>query len=152
VDADGLTLLAATPELVRQRTEPTVLTPHAHEFGRLAPDLDIGHDPITTVRTLAARLQCTVLLKGATTIVADADGQVRLNVTGTPWLASGGTGDVLTGVIAALLSAGLSGFDAASVGAFVHGVAGRLAADDAPTTSADVVNALPAALRAVTRP
>ena len=152
VDADALTLVAAAPELVRQRTSATVLTPHATEFARLAPDLDVEPDPLTAVRKLAARLECTVLLKGATTIVADADGQVRLNLTGTPWLATAGSGDVLTGVLAAYLSAGLAALDAASVAAFVHGLAGRVAAADSPMTSAEVIAALPGAIRAITRP
>ncbi|MCZ3388745.1 MAG: NAD(P)H-hydrate dehydratase [Actinomycetia bacterium] len=152
VDADGLTLLADSPELLRSRSSPTVLTPHAREFARLGPDLDAAKDPLAAVRTLAARLRCTVLLKGATTVVADADGQVRLNLTGTPWLAAGGTGDVLTGVIASLLAGGVPPFDAASGGAFLHGLAGRLAADGAPTTSAVVAEAIPDAIRAVTRP
>lgn len=151
VDADALTMAAITPDAVRHREQITVLTPHLTEFARLAPDLDVSVDPVSAVRTLAARMQCTVLLKGATTVVADADGQVRLNLTGTPWLATAGTGDVLTGVIAALLAAGLSGLDAASVGAFVHGLAGRLAADDAPAPSSSVVDALPQAIRAITR-
>ncbi len=152
VDADGLTLLAEFPELLRARSAATVLTPHAREFARLGPDLNVGHDSLTAVRTLAARLRCTVLLKGATTVVADADGQVRLNLTGTPWLAAGGTGDVLTGVIAALLAGGVPPLDAASGGAFLHGLAGRLAADGAPTTAAEVAEAIPDAIRAVTRP
>ena len=105
---------------------------------------------MAAVRDLASRLNCTVLAKGATTIVADPDGQVRLNRTGTPWLATGGTGDVLTGVIAALLSSGASPLDAASGGAFLHGIAGRLASNGAPTTSAAVGAALPDAIRAVT--
>jgi hydroxyethylthiazole kinase-like uncharacterized protein yjeF len=152
VDADGLTLLARSPELARPRVAPTVLTPHSGEFARLAPDLDLGQNPITAVRTLAARMRCTVLLKGATTIVADADGQVRLNVTGTPWLATAGTGDVLTGLIAALLAAGLGGLDAASVGAYVHGLAGRIATQGAPTTSEMVARAIPEAIRTVMSP
>ncbi len=151
-DADALTLLAASPELMHSRTAPTILTPHAREFARLAPDLDVASDPITAVRTLAARLHCTVLLKGATTVVADADGQVRLNLTGTPWLAAGGTGDVLTGMIAALLAGGVPSLDAASGAAFLHGLAGRLASRDAPTTSSAVAEALPDAIRALTRP
>ena len=129
-----------------------MLTPHGREFARLAPDLDVEADPITAVRTLAARLRCTVLLKGATTVVADADGQVRLSLTGTPWLAAGGTGDVLTGMIAALLAAGVPALDAASCAAFVHGMAGRCAARGAPTTSAAVAAAIPDAIRALTRP
>jgi hydroxyethylthiazole kinase-like uncharacterized protein yjeF len=152
VDADGLTLVARDVDLVRQRSPETVLTPHATEFARIAPDLDPGRDAVTAARTLAARLGCTVLLKGATTVVAAADGQVRLNLTGTPWLATGGTGDVLTGVVTALLSSGLGGFDAASVGAYLHGVAGRIAADGAATTADAVARALPDALRVVQRP
>jgi hydroxyethylthiazole kinase-like uncharacterized protein yjeF len=149
VDADALTILAKTPDLVRRRSFPTVLTPHATEFSRLGPDLDVARDPVTAARTLAARLHCTVLLKGATTTIADADGQVRLNTTGTPWLATAGTGDVLTGVITALLASGLNTLDAASVGAYIHGLAGRLAARGAPITSEDVAEALPEAIRTV---
>lgn len=152
VDADALTLLADTPDLLRNRSASTVLTPHEREFARLAPDLDLVADPVTAVRTLAARMRCTVLLKGATTVVADPDGQVRLNLTGTPWLATGGTGDVLTGMVAGLLAAGLPPLDAASAAAFVHGIAGRLAADGAAVTASDVLAALPDAVRAVSRP
>lgn len=148
-DADALTILARTPGLLGPRVAPTVVTPHQGEFARLAPDLDLAADPVSAACELASRLRCTVLAKGATTIVADADGRVRLNLTGTPWLATGGTGDVLTGVIAALLSSGASAFDAASAGAFLHGIAGRLASEDAPTTSAAVGAALPDAIRAV---
>ncbi len=152
VDADGLSLLATAPQLLDGRTVSTVLTPHEREFARLAPDLEVSADPVAAVRTLAARLRCTVLLKGATTIVAAPDGQVRLNLTGTPWLATGGTGDVLTGMVAAFLAAGLTPLDAASVAAFVHGIAARLAADGAAVTASDVVATLPDAVRAVSRP
>jgi hydroxyethylthiazole kinase-like uncharacterized protein yjeF len=148
-DADALTFLATQPQLLRSRSAPTVVTPHAGEFARLAPDLDLAADPTGAAIELASRLGCTVLVKGSTTIIATTDGQVRLNLTGTPWLATGGTGDVLTGVIAALLSGGASALDAASAGAFLHGIAGRLASDGAPTTSATVGTALADAIRAV---
>ena len=155
VDADALTLLAGDLDLVRHRSAETVLTPHATEFARIAPDLDPTSSAggvVTAARTLAARLGCTVLLKGATTVVAAPDGQVRFNLTGTPWLATGGTGDVLTGVVTALLASGLGGFDAASAGAYLHGIAGRIASDGAPTTADAVARALPAAVRAVQHP
>ena len=130
VDADALTLLAAEPALLSPRTAATVLTPHEREFTRFATSADQGSDlesdRIGTVRSLAMQLNCTVLLKGSTTVIADPQGHVRLNVTGTPWLATGGTGDVLTGMVAAYLSAGLTPLDAASLAAFVHGIAGRL--------------------------
>ncbi len=152
VDADGLTLLAREPELLQGRTASTVVTPHAGEFARLAPDLALASDPITAARSLAARLRCTVLAKGLTTVVADVDGRVRLNLTGTPWLAAGGTGDVLTGMVAALLAAGVPAFDAASGAAFLHGLAGRLAADGGPINAGDVAGAIPEAIRTVSGP
>jgi hydroxyethylthiazole kinase-like uncharacterized protein yjeF len=152
VDADGLTLVARRPELLAQRQHATVLTPHATEFSRLAPDLNVERDRVAAARMLAARLGSTVVLKGATTVIADPDGQVRLNLTGTPWLATGGTGDVLTGVITGLLATGLGALDAASTGTYVHGLAGRIAAADAPTTPGAVARAVPEAIRVVQRP
>jgi len=153
VDADGLTLLArrlsTDPELLHHRGAPTVLTPHAGELARLAPELDGRGDRITATRELASRTGATVLLKGYTTVVADPNGATVVNPTGTPWLAEGGTGDVLTGVIGSLLAAGLDPLAAAAAGAFVHGVAGRIASDGAATTPMDVAAALPAALRAL---
>jgi hydroxyethylthiazole kinase-like uncharacterized protein yjeF len=149
VDADALTLLADDPAPLRSRQAATVLTPHEGEFGRLAPDLDLGADRVAAVRSLASRTGTTVLLKGFATVVADPDGRVRVTPTGTPWLATGGTGDVLTGVVAAFLAAGMDPLDAASTAAFVHGIAGRLAAGGAPATSRDVVDALPEALAAL---
>ena len=153
VDADGLTLLArrlsTDAGLLRDRGAATVLTPHAGELARLAPDLDGHRDRITAARELASRTGATVLLKGYTTVVADPEGATVVNPTGTPWLAEGGTGDVLTGVIGSLLAAGLDPLAAAAVGAFVHGIAGRIASDGAATTPMDVAAALPAALRAL---
>lgn len=154
VDADALTLLAEAlpgePDRLRSRGSPTVLTPHAGEFARLAPDLDLAADRLGSVRALAARAGCTVLLKGFATIVADPDGRTRVNPTGTPWLATGGTGDVLTGMVGAFLAAGLSPLDAASGASFVHGLAGRIATDEQTTaTSRDLVDSLPAAFAAL---
>ncbi len=94
----------------------------------------------------------TVLLKGSTTVVARPDGRVRVNPTGTPALATAGTGDVLAGLCATLLAGGADPFDAGSVGAWLHGLAGRLAAHDGgPISAYDVVDALPGAFRAVHR-
>lgn len=153
VDADGLTLLAELlvedAGLLRNRAAATVLTPHDGEFSRLAPDVDVDADRVGAARTLAARTGATVLLKGYATVVADPSGRARVNPTGTAWLATGGTGDVLTGVIGAYLAAGMDPLDAASCAAFVHGLAGRIAADGTTATSRDVVDALPAALAAL---
>ncbi|MFJ2896327.1 NAD(P)H-hydrate dehydratase [Streptomyces sp. NPDC087218] len=151
VDADGLRLLDAAA--VRARTAPTVLTPHAGEaaalLGVAREEVEAGR--LAAVRELAARHRATVLLKGSTTLVADSTGDapVRVNPTGTAWLATAGSGDVLSGLIGSLLAAGLAPRDAASVGAHLHGLAARLAADGAPVAAQDVAEAIPAAWRDV---
>ncbi len=147
VDADGLTLLAADPDLVRRRQHPTVLTPHDREFARIAGE--VGPDRVGAARRAAADLGAVVLLKGNATIVADPDGTAYANPTGTPWLATAGSGDVLSGLGGALLAAGLRPSSAAAAAAYLHGIAGRLAADAGPTSAGGVLDALPAALRGV---
>lgn len=140
VDADGITLVARAPGLVRARRAPTVLTPHDREFARLAGD--VGADRIGAARRAAAELGATVLLKGNATVVADPEGRAYVNPTGTPWLATAGSGDVLSGLIGSLLATGLDATLAAAVGAYVHGVAGQLAASDGPPSAMDVLGAL----------
>ncbi|TJZ52019.1 NAD(P)H-hydrate dehydratase [Streptomyces piniterrae] len=151
VDADGLRFL--TPQQVRSRTAATLLTPHAGEAAAL---LSHGREEIEaarlrSVRELAARYGATVLLKGSTTLVADATGPVRVNPTGTGWLATAGSGDVLSGVTGSLLAAGLPARDAASVGAYLHGLAARRAAGSpgAPILASEVAEHLGAAWRDV---
>ncbi|WP_098016938.1 NAD(P)H-hydrate dehydratase [Streptomyces sp. b62] len=150
VDADGLRLLDA--ETVRTRTAPTVLTPHAGEaaalLGTAREEVESGR--LTAVRELAARYRATVLLKGSTTLIAEArDTPVRVNPTGTAYLATAGSGDVLSGLTGALLAAGLAPRDAASVGAYLHGLAARHASDGAPVSAQDVTDGIPAAWRDV---
>ncbi|MEV3857953.1 NAD(P)H-hydrate dehydratase [Streptomyces sp. NPDC050095] len=153
IDADGLRL--ADPAAVRARTAPTVLTPHAGEAAALlgAAREQIETERLSSVRELAARYGATVLLKGSTTLIAPPDGSapVRVNPTGTPWLATAGSGDVLSGLTGSLLAAGLRPLDAASAGAYLHGLAARLAADGAPVSAQDVARAVPAAWRDVRR-
>ncbi|MGW5663339.1 NAD(P)H-hydrate dehydratase [Streptomyces sp. NPDC003758] len=150
VDADGLRL--ADRDAVRARTAPTLMTPHAGEAAAL---LGVAREEVegarlAAVRELASRYRATVLLKGSTTLVADPDGgPVRVNATGTPWLATAGSGDVLSGLSGSLLAAGLSVRDAASVAAYLHGLAGRYAADGAPAGAHDVADAIPEAWRDV---
>ncbi|WP_113702226.1 NAD(P)H-hydrate dehydratase, partial [Nonomuraea lactucae] len=150
VDADGLTLVAGDRSLLR-RAAPVLITPHAGELARLIrADRDrIEAGRLEHARAAAAELGVTVLLKGSTTVVAEEDRPARVNTTGTPWLATGGTGDVLAGVTGALLAQGLGCYDAASCGAYLHGLAGMIAADEAPLNSTDVASAIPAAIRAV---
>lgn len=150
IDADGLRL--ADAEVVRGRRAPTLMTPHAGEAAALL-GVDRGEvegGRLAAVRELARRYGATVLLKGSTTLVADSGGgAVRVNPTGTGWLATAGSGDVLSGLGGSLLAAGLSAVDAGSVGAYLHGLAGRLAADGAPVGAHDVADAVPGAWRNV---
>jgi hydroxyethylthiazole kinase-like uncharacterized protein yjeF len=147
VDADGVTLLGESPELVHDRRAPTVLTPHDREFARIADGPST--DRIGSARAAAQALGATVLLKGDATIVAAPDGRVWINRTGTPWLATAGSGDVLTGLIGSLLASGLDAPLAAAVGAYVHGVAGQLAAAAGPPSSVDVLGSVRKALQVI---
>jgi ADP-dependent NAD(P)H-hydrate dehydratase / NAD(P)H-hydrate epimerase len=154
LDADALTLIsdgrtAQTADLLRARSAPLVVTPHDREFARLAGH-DVGTDRVEAALALAAKMRATVLLKGDRTVVASPDGTAWVNSTGTPALATAGSGDVLAGLIGSLLAAGLPPARAAVAGAFVHGLAGRLAAvGGRPVTSADVAAALPDAVAAL---
>jgi NAD(P)H-hydrate epimerase len=127
IDADGLFALGSVDdalEVLGRRSAPAILTPHDGEFARLAgTPPPAGVERVDAVRALAARLGATVLLKGPVTVVADPSGQVLLSRLGTPALATAGTGDVLTGVVAAFLAAGLSPLEAGGLGATAHAVA-----------------------------
>ncbi|WP_435593194.1 NAD(P)H-hydrate dehydratase [Nocardia sp. bgisy118] len=151
VDADGLTLLAAAPELVRSRTAPTVLTPHAGEFARLTGQ-EVGADRVGAVRDLAEKWQVTVLLKGRATLVAAPGHPVLVNEAGGSWAATAGAGDVLSGVIGALLAAGRDPAWSAAAAARAHALAANLAAHEnhptaAPTSATPLLNHLRAAIR-----
>jgi ADP-dependent NAD(P)H-hydrate dehydratase / NAD(P)H-hydrate epimerase len=152
VDADGITLLAAHRELL-SRPAPTLITPHAGELARLlgADRSDVEARRLRFATQAAAELGCTVLLKGSTTVIAPpSSGQaVLVNPTGTSWLATAGSGDVLSGLAGSLLAQGLGPSRAAAAAAYLHGIAARLAADGAPIGSEDIITALPAAIRSV---
>jgi hydroxyethylthiazole kinase-like uncharacterized protein yjeF len=140
VDADAL----ARADLVKGRQ--AVLTPHAGELASMlgCDRTDVERRPLHHVRSAAERYDVVVLLKGRRSLVAAPDGRVRANLTGTPWLATAGAGDVLGGVIGALLAGGLTPYDAASAGAWLHGAAATLAAHDGPIVAGDVARAVPA--------
>ncbi|MFI0807407.1 NAD(P)H-hydrate dehydratase [Streptomyces echinatus] len=150
LDADGLRL--AERDAVRRRTAPTLMTPHAGEAAAL---LGVRREEVEAARLAAARelaavYRATVLLKGSTTLVAGTgSGPVRVNATGTPWLATAGSGDVLSGLAGSLLAAGLGAVDAGSAAAYLHGLAGRFAADGAPAGAHDVASLIPEAWRDV---
>ncbi|WP_150238573.1 NAD(P)H-hydrate dehydratase [Nocardiopsis quinghaiensis] len=156
VDADGLTLLtgdggAPLAELVGERTAHTLLTPHAGELARLL-EVDRGDVEARRLEHAARardRFGCTVLLKGSTTVIAHPGAPVVVNPTGTPLLATAGSGDVLSGAVGAFLAAGLPAREAAMCGAYVHGRAATLARNGAPISASDLLDALPLAIQEV---
>ncbi len=148
LDADALHLEVA--EAYREAGVPALLTPHAGEAGRLlgASPEEVAKDPLAAARALAERTGLTVVLKGNPTVVAEGS-RLFVNPTGNPALATGGTGDVLSGAMAALLAAGLPPFDAARLGTFLHGLAGDLLAEEKGVglLAREVAEALPRARR-----
>jgi hydroxyethylthiazole kinase-like uncharacterized protein yjeF len=127
LDADAITLLANTPDLVDALLDvPVVLTPHAGEFARLFGE--VGPDRVASVRRAAAKLGVTVLLKGHVTVIADASGRTCAHPSSASWAATAGSGDVLSGLVGALLAAGLDHWWAAGCAAHVHSRAATLAA------------------------
>jgi hydroxyethylthiazole kinase-like uncharacterized protein yjeF len=160
VDADGLTLVAGSPALVAKRRAPTLLTPHAGELARLlnADPADVTARRTEHARAAARAFGCCVLLKGSTTVIAAADDSPLLvNPTGTGWLATAGTGDVLAGLAGGLIAQGLDVREAAAAAAFLHGISARYAAGgagpfpggEAPIGAGDVIDSLPDAIRGV---
>ncbi len=143
-DADALNWLAQNPEPLDERF---ILTPHPGEAARLldTPVQNITRNPIEAALSLRQRFGAVILLKGATTVIVGRDGNV-FNLSGSPGMATGGSGDVLTGIIAALLAQGLSTLDAARLGAFLHGLAGEKAAEERGIRSMTALDLL-AALR-----
>lgn len=148
VDADALYALAQQPAALARHAGPRILTPHPGEFARLINQPRIETDQRQSLALDFAKRNSTVLLlKGHQTIVTDG-GRLALNHTGNPGMATGGSGDVLTGIITALVCQGLSPFDAARLGAHVHGMAGDLAADElgqVAMIASDLVRHLPQA-------
>ncbi|MFP5019853.1 NAD(P)H-hydrate dehydratase [Pseudonocardia phyllosphaerae] len=157
IDADGITLLARHDDL-RDRIHgaPVVLTPHAGEFARIAGSVDDDHggDRLAAARAAAAALGVTVLLKGNATVVADPDGRTLVDPAADAWAATAGSGDLLTGMIGALLAAGLDPWWAAGAGTLVHARAATLAArahglPPVPAPATAIQAAIPSAVRAV---
>jgi ADP-dependent NAD(P)H-hydrate dehydratase / NAD(P)H-hydrate epimerase len=159
VDADAITLLAQHADLrAAVAGKPVVITPHDREFARLAGD--VGDDRIAAARRAARELDVTVLLKGNATVVADPAGRVLVHPAASSWAATAGSGDVLTGMIGALLAAGLEPWWAAGCASYVHAVAADLAAGGsatadplatAPAPASAMQAAIPDALRLVRR-
>ena len=153
LDADALNALAGHVEILSSTAAVPVLTPHPGEMARLTglTVADIQRDRLGVAQQAAEKWKSIVVLKGARTIVAMPDGAVFVNLTGNAGMASGGTGDVLAGVIASLVAQGVSGQEAAVCGVYLHGLAGDIVAQNGMTglTAGDVAAALPAALHGV---
>lgn len=153
VDGDGITAISSNLERLKARKTPTILTPHMGEFSRLVGlDIEtIREDPIGVLRKACIDLNSHIVLKGAHSLICYPDGHVYINMTGNPGMAKAGTGDVLTGVIAAMYGIGLRNpGDATRMGVLVHGLAGDLAADrlgEDGVTPDDILHSLPEAVK-----
>ena len=151
LDADALNIISGREALLSRRRHPTVLTPHPGELGRMI-GLSTGQvqsDRLAAVRRAAAGFGHTVVLKGAGSIIADPEGNVMVNVTGNPGMATGGMGDVLAGLIAGLAAQGCDPAAAAGLGVYLHGLAGDLTAlEIGPLgfTAREVAGRIPAAV------
>ncbi len=153
VDADGLNALARAPEKI-PAGRALALTPHPGDAGRLlgSSATEVESDRLQAARGLAAKTKAHVLLKGHRTLVSDPRGNVQVNLTGNAGMATGGTGDVLTGILGALLAQGIDIEEALLLGAHLHGLAGDLAAAEVGQTSlvaTDLIRKLPEALRSL---
>jgi len=156
IDASGLNAYGARAADINPHSRPRVLTPHPGELARLlGGDRDaksINADRIAAVREAARITKSVVVLKGHQTLVADPEGHVNVNPTGNPGMASGGMGDVLGGIIVALLARGVDPFEAACAGVYLHGFAGDLLKEEMGDTGLaanDLAERLPNAIKAL---
>ena len=145
LDADALNILSANREMLSLLPEDTIITPHIREFDRLAGASDNNWQRLDKAREFCQQWHLITVLKGAHTAVINKDGKVLFNITGNPGMATGGSGDVLLGIIASLRAQGLKGIDAATAGTFIHGRAGDVAAENKSMSSllaGDIIEAL----------
>ncbi len=148
IDADGINLIANDTELLKKLPKESILTPHPGEFKRLVGDWDDDRDKLDKLIDLSRKYQVNVVLKGAYSAVCNSEGKIYFSPTGNPGMATAGSGDVLTGMIASLLAQGLQPFDALRLGVYLHGLAGDLAAQSVGEHSliaSDIIDHLPAA-------
>ncbi len=153
IDADALFALAGHAEILSGASVLPVVTPHPGEMARLIGRSigEINDNRVATARQAAEQWGCIVVLKGAHTVIAFPDGEIYINLTGNAGMATGGTGDILTGIIAALIAQGLSSHDAAVAGVYLHGLAGDMAAVDydAGLMAGDLLPMIPAAVQKI---
>jgi ADP-dependent NAD(P)H-hydrate dehydratase / NAD(P)H-hydrate epimerase len=152
VDADGLNCLATDPDLIRAAKVPVVLTPHPGEMARLLKisNAEVQERRLEVARSFATQYHCHLVLKGARTVIASPDGKAWINPTGNPGMASGGMGDVLTGIIGGLLAQGYAPTDACCLGVFLHGHVGDRVAQEKGEVgilARDLIEQLPMGIR-----
>jgi NAD(P)H-hydrate epimerase len=152
IDASGLNAFAGHAALLNPEKRPRVITPHPGELARLlgSDAKTINSDRLTFAREAAHITNCVVVLKGHQTLIASPDGNVNVNPTGNPGMATGGMGDVLGGIIAALLARGADPFEAACAGAYLHGFAGDMLKEEMGDTGLaanDLAEKLPVAIQ-----
>lgn len=152
IDADALNILSTNTHLQHLIPEGSILTPHPREFQRLVGEWDNDFDRLIKLERFSKKIKCVVLLKGAYSTIACPSGNVYFNTTGNPGMATGGSGDVLTGILTALLSQGYTSAEAAKLGVFIHGLAGDLFAREkgmAGMIAGDLIEFLPLTLKKV---
>ena len=152
IDGDGLSAISIRPEILQGRTAATILTPHLGEMSRLSgfPIEEIRHNRVSILRATAQKLKSIIVLKGAHSLIGFPDGAIRLNLAGNSGMATAGSGDTLTGIIAALYGLGFNIKEAVSAGVFMHGLSGDLAATQNGfdgLTAGDILLYLPQAMR-----
>ncbi|MBI3813767.1 MAG: NAD(P)H-hydrate dehydratase [Nitrospinae bacterium] len=154
IDADGLNIVADEIEILKKRASPVIVTPHPGEMARMlnTTSKEIQANRIESGRKLAVKYRLYVILKGARTVIAAPDGDVYINPTGNPGMATAGTGDVLSGIIAGFLCQGLSAKDSSILGVYLHGMAGDIAADKLSQTAliaGDLLKYFPEAVKKI---
>ena len=152
LDADALNVVAENPEILKNAAAPIIITPHPGEFARLTASTPqaVNADREQLAAAFAKQYGVVTVLKGKGTVIAAPDGTIRINPTGNSGMATGGSGDVLAGMIASLTAQGANLFDAAAAAVYLHGLAGDIAAERLGKISmlpSDLIDCIPAALK-----